>query len=244
VVVGNQVIDESSFDTTSAPSVKYGQVAAALVGDNSFFGFTAPITGWRYRFELAPTFGDFQFENVLADMRRYVFVRPFTFAVRGLHFGRYGADASSNRLTPLFVGDPTIVRGYSAETFDPAECTLTPSNGSGCPEFDRLVGSRILAANAEFRIPLLGSEQFGLIRSPLFPVDVAPFVDAGLAWSRGDQVSFQFARNSGQRVPIVSAGVSARANLFGYAVIEAYYAHPFQRPQRNWVFGFQLAPGW
>jgi hypothetical protein len=38
--------------------------------------------------------------------------------------------------------------------------------------------------------------------------------------------------------------VSARANLFGYAVVEVYYAHPFQRPDKSWVLGFQLAPGW
>jgi hypothetical protein len=42
----------------------------------------------------------------------------------------------------------------------------------------------------------------------------------------------------------VSTGISARVNLLGYAVIEAYYAHPFQRPGRNWVYGIQLAPGW
>jgi hypothetical protein len=26
--------------------------------------------------------------------------------------------------------------------------------------------------------------------------------------------------------------------------MEAYAAHPFQRPKKNWVWGFQLAPGW
>ncbi len=244
VAVGNRVVSQSSFDTTSAPSVKYAQAAAALVGDNSLFGFTSPITGWRYRFEIAPTVGDFQFENATADMRKYVFLKPVTFAVRAMHFGRYGKDAQSDQLSPLFVGDPRIVRGYSADSFDPLECTTSASNPGSCPEFDRLVGSRIVAASAELRIPVLGSDQLGLIRSPLFPVEVSPFVDAGLAWSRGDAVSIQFARTSAERIPVVSAGLSARANLFGYAVVEAYYAHPFQRPAQNWVFGFQLAPGW
>lgn len=243
VVVGNQVVQQNSFDTTSAPSIKYGQAAAAFVGDNSFFGFTSPITGWRYRFEVAPTFGDLQFESAIADMRKYFFSRPVTFAVRGMHLGRYGTDAESNELTPLFVGDPSIVRGYSAESFDPVECTTSQSNPNACPEFDRLVGSRLLAASAELRIPVLGTDRLGLIRSPL-PVEISPFVDAGVAWSRGDNPSFEFARSSSSRIPVFSAGLSARMNLFGYAVIEAYYAHPFQRPSKNWVFGFQLAPGW
>ena len=46
------------------------------------------------------------------------------------------------------------------------------------------------------------------------------------------------------RIPVVSAGLSARVNLLGYAVIEAYYARPFQRPGKGWVYGIQLAPGW
>jgi hypothetical protein len=243
VVVGNQVVEESSFDTTSAPSIKYGQAAAAFVGDNSFFGFTSPILGYRYRFEVAPTFGDLQFESALADMRKYFFAKPVTFAIRGMHIGRYGTDAESNQLTPLFVGDPQIVRGYSAESFDPVECTTSQSDPNACPAFDRHVGSKLLAASAELRIPVLGNDRLGLISAPL-PVEIAPFVDAGVAWSRGDTPTFEFSRTSADRVPVVSAGVSARVNLFGYAVVEAYYAHPFQRPTKNWVFGFQLAPGW
>ena len=39
-------------------------------------------------------------------------------------------------------------------------------------------------------------------------------------------------------------GLSFRANVLGYVILEAYLAHPFQRPGRNWVWGFQLAPGW
>jgi Tol biopolymer transport system component len=244
VVAGNQVIDRARFDTTSADAINYAQVGAALVGDNSFFGFTAPITGWRYRFEVAPTFGSLQFQSALADMRRYFFARPVTFAIRGLHFGRYGSDAESNDLTPLFAGDATIVRGYSAETFDPAECTVSPANPRACPEFDRLVGSRLLAAGVELRLPLLGTDQLGLIRTPLFPVDIAGFVDGAVAWSRGESPTLEFSTTSTERIPVFSAGVSARANLFGYAVLEFYYARPFQRPDKDWVFGFQLVPGW
>ena len=241
---GNTILDEARFDTTSADPINFAQAAAAFVGDNSFFGFTSPINGWRYRFEFSPTFGGLQFQTALADMRKYFFARPVTFAIRGLHFGRYGADAETNKLTPLFVGDPSIVRGYAAETFDPVECTVSAASPRSCPEFDRLVGSRLAAASIELRIPLFGTEQLGLIRSPLFPVDIAPFLDGAVAWSRDESPSFTLARQSAERIPVFSAGVSARANLFGYAVLEVFYAHPFQRPDKNWVLGFQLAPGW
>jgi Tol biopolymer transport system component len=242
LVDGNQVVDRATFDTTSADPINYGQVAAALVGDNSFFGFTAPINGWRYRFEVAPVFGGIQFQTALADVRKYFFARPVTFAVRGIHFGRYGRDAESNNLSPLFLGDPSLVRGYSADNFDPSECSV--SSTSRCPEFDRLVGSRIAAASAEIRIPLLGTDQYGLVRTPLFPIDIAPFVDIGVAWTSKDSPTFELSSRSAKRTPVASGGISARTNLFGYAVLELFYAKPFQRPDKGWVFGWQLAPGW
>ena len=46
------------------------------------------------------------------------------------------------------------------------------------------------------------------------------------------------------RIPVASVGASARFNLFGYMVLEMYYAYPFQRPQKGAHFGFQLLPGW
>jgi hypothetical protein len=45
-------------------------------------------------------------------------------------------------------------------------------------------------------------------------------------------------------VPVFSTGISARMNLFGYLVLETYYAYPFQRPEKGGHFGLQLNPGW
>jgi hypothetical protein len=42
---------------------------------------------------------------------------------------------------------------------------------------------------------------------------------------------------------VVSAGAGLRM-LLSYIPIEVYWAKPFQRPQRNWVFGFNIIPGW
>jgi len=50
--------------------------------------------------------------------------------------------------------------------------------------------------------------------------------------------------NPNYRTPVVSSGLSARFNVLGYAILEAYVAHPFQRPGKNWLWGFQLVPGW
>lgn len=244
-VIDNEVVGQrrNSLDA-GVPALTFGTGTAAFVGDYSFFGFTSPIAGGRYRFEVAPYVGTINYQAVLADYRRYFFARPFTLAVRGLHYGRYGGGAEDSRLRPLYVGQNPLIRGYDALDFRAEDCSA-PQNGSEqCPEFDRLVGSRVAVANIELRVPLLGTEQLGLINFPYLPLEVAPFLDAGVAWRGGDTPSLRFAERASERVPVFSAGVTARANLLGYAVLEVFYVNPFQRPGRGRFFGFQIAPGW
>jgi len=247
-----QVIAQDRIRPDVPKALYYTQGNVGLVGDYSIFGFTSPIAGGRYRFDIDPTVGQIQMTTAIADYRRYFLARPVTFAFRGLHYGRYGRDAeNSNILYPIYLGNPQFVRGYDYNSIDPAkECGAAANSNSGaCPVFDRLLGSRIGVASAEMRIPLLGVEGLGLIHTNLIPVEIAPFVDAGVAWQSDAPAKFRFvsgneARNTPDRVPVVSAGISARINLFGYAVLETYYAYPFQRPDKKAHFGFQLAPGW
>jgi Tol biopolymer transport system component len=228
----------------------FAYMSAAYVGDNSFFGFTSPVAGERFRFEVSPTFGTLTFHTLLADYRRYHMIRPFSLAFRGLHFGRYGRDSDGRTedgrpvFSPLFLGFETLIRGYSRESFDPRlECVDATATNS-CPAFNRLVGTRLALANLEFRIPLFGVPEFGLLNFPLLPLEIAPFIDAGVAWTADDAPELRFDRNTIDRVPVFSTGISARMNILGYFVLEAYYAFPFQRPERGWHWGFNLAPGW
>jgi Tol biopolymer transport system component len=241
LVVGNQIVAEDRADTTSPPGFNFGQGSAALVGDNSFFGFTSPVSGGRWRVEAGPTFGEMNFTTALADFRKYFFLRPVSLAVRALHYGRYGGDAE--RMQPLHLGQGTLVRGYQASSFQVSECTVTGQKNS-CPEFERLIGSKIGVANMELRIPLTGPRELSLIPNNFIPIEISPFVDAGVAWSAGDPFTLDFSRTSTGRVPVVSTGVAMRVNFFGYAVGEVYYAKPFQRNRTSGVFGFNLAPGW
>jgi hypothetical protein len=241
--------DGSSSDTDlpAPPSLGLMQGSVALVGDASSFGFTSPIAGSRYRVEVTPTAGALSYQTLLVDYRKYMFMKPFTLAVRGMHYGLYGKDAESDRIGALFVGDGSLVRGYSYESFTSSDCLTNGTGalaGSGCPQFDRLVGTRVALANAELRIPLFGTQGFGVISSPLPPIEIAPFVDAGVAWTKSSTPVWDLTSTSGDRTPVVSAGIASRVNLFGFAVFEVYYARPFQRPGRGGVWGFLLQPGW
>jgi outer membrane protein assembly factor BamA len=161
----------------------------------------------------------------------------YTLAARVIHYGRYGSGGEDPRLFPLYIGYPDLLRGYDVNTFDANECA--PTATSECPEFDRLLGSRLLVGNVEFRFPLL--RPFGVSQrmyGPL-PVEAALFVDGGVAWNRGESPSFL----GGARKGVSSAGVALRVNLFGFAVGEFDFSRPFQRPGKGWVFQFNLSPG-
>jgi hypothetical protein len=225
------------------PGISLASVGAAFVGDYSTFGLTSPVAGARYRFGVQESAGNLQFTTVTADYRHYFLANPITFAFRAIHYGRYGKDADSPNFYPFYLGDPYLdfVRGYDPNSFSAKEC---PSTSSTCPTFDRLVGSKVAAANVELRIPLLGVSEYGLINFPYLPTEIAPFVDAGVAWANGSPPTFRLSEHSTAREPVISSGVSIRINLLGYLVGEVYAAYPWMRPGAGWQYGFQLLPGW
>ena len=217
----------------------------ALVNDWSFFGFTSPLRGGRSRIEVEGTLGTVDFGTLTADYRRYFNPGGFlTVAFRGLHYGRYGNQEMEERLNPIPLGYETFIRGYAPESFDASECTVLEGGDSTCPEFDRLFGHRIGVASAEIRLPFLGVEELGVLNFPFLPTELVAFADMGMAWNSDDPVDLRFDRTTAERVPVFAAGFSARTNILGFLILETYYALPFQRPTKNWHWGFNLSPGW
>jgi Tol biopolymer transport system component len=233
---GQQISDE---ETELAPlsALNLVEASGALVYDTSISGITSPIRGSRYRLELSQTGGSVNFTGVLADYRTYWMpLRPYTFALRGLYYGRYGSGAYDERLPALYLGYPGLVRGYEPGSFEAGECGAQ-LNGS-CPAFDRLSGSRMAIANAELRFPLWGGFGGSDFYGPI-PVELAVFSDAGIAWGRS---SSSFLTRSDNE-PVVSVGAAARVNLFGFAVAEINYVKPLDRPGRGWLWQFNFRPG-
>jgi Tol biopolymer transport system component len=249
LVTGNLLSDDTATTSLANP-LTLATTTAAFVYDTSNYGATSPVQGQRYRLEASPAFGSINFTSVLADYRRYFMPAPFyTIATRVMHYGRYGNGGEDQRLFPLFVGYPNLVRGYDVGTFDATDCV--PGAGSQCPAFDRLIGSRLLVANLELRFPLL--RPFGVSQKMYgpVPVEVAFFADGGLAWNNLSAASAASNVLGTSTVPhpfdihdaVASAGVTLRVNLFGYAVGQFDFSHPFQRPGRGFVFQFNLSPG-
>ena len=149
--------------------------------------------------------------SALADYRHYFMpARFYTIAVRGMHYGRYGAGGEDSRLIPLFLGYPEFVRGYGVDSFQAGEC----GSGASCPTYDRLVGSRMLVGNIEFRFPLL--RPFGVTRSDVWAAACRSRVlpRRRRHVEQGQKPSFF---NGGTREPVTSGGITLRTNLLGFA---------------------------
>ncbi len=229
------------------------QLNTAFVGDNSYFGITAPLGGYRYRIGIEQNFGTFTYTSPTIDLRKYIRAKPVTFAGRLYGYGRLG-DVNT-QLYPLFIGYPYLIRGYEANSFY--------NNSSGSSDgfnINQLMGNRIAVANFEIRLPFTGPEKLAALESKFLFSDLNLFFDAGLAWDKGQKVDFgrsappQIGQDattkapiydSNVKVPAYSAGISARVNVFGYFILEPYLAYPFNRKDIDRpVFGLTFAPGW
>jgi hypothetical protein len=231
------------------------QFNTALVGDNSYFGITGPLNGYRYRIGNEFNFGTYQFLAPTIDLRKYVRVKPVTFAARFYGYGRFGNGDAISKLYPLYLGYPFYIRGYEANSF--YNSNNSSSNGF---TIDQLSGNRIAFANFEVRLPFTGPEKLAQIKSKFFFSDLNLFFDAGLAWNGGDNIKFEsklkqtgsftsggvtYPIYENARIPATSLGISLRVNVFGAFILEPYYAIPFQRDDVSKpVFGLNFTPGW
>jgi Tol biopolymer transport system component len=234
---GEILLDETQ-ELKSGSALNLGNLGSALVFDNSFYGATGPLLGQRYRFEVSPTFGSLTWIDLLGDFREYFMpITPFTLAGRILHYGRYGKSSEDSRLQPLYIGWPGLVRGYESGSFSSEEVSTDTSFYSEL--FDRLTGSKMLLANFEIRFPLLGALGIGSGFYGFLPLDFGVFFDAGTAWYNDQKPKFF----GGNKKIVTSAGLLARLNLFGFAIIEVDYVHPFDRPDREWMWQFTFTEG-
>jgi hypothetical protein len=221
-----------------------GSAYIAFVGDNSNFGITSPMNGYRYRFQAGRMFDRYNVTNLSIDVRKYFFVKPLSFAFRAMHYGRYGKSA--NELYPLYLGNEYLIRGYNFNAFNKAR----ESSSEDFLDVNKIAGSKVLIFNSEIRFPFTGIKRFSLIKSGYLYSDLIFFFDAGLSWSKdrlpwreSSDVRFYWNPDPNYFTPIYSAGASLRINLFGMAILEPYIAFPFQLDNVTYSTGFVISGG-
>ena len=238
---------QSMTDGQSLGTLSYLSPDVAYVTDNSLFGVTGPISGRRMRFAVTPAVGSLRFMNYSADYRRYdpIVFNALTFATRLFYTGSYGRDAD---LLPIYVGNPSFVRGYDQSSFYGGySCQSFLGQGSsyanGCSA-PRLIGTRAVVFNEELRFPIIRRFDLGKLPIGLPPVDGALFYDAGLAWNAGQAIHFARPANYDpnqdiDRYFLRSYGGTIRVNVFNFAVLSWSVARPLDRPGFtgfNWTF--------
>ena len=225
------------------PALNYIAPYAAYVSDNSLFGYTGPIAGRRYRLEVRPVLGGLRWTELSADYRRYVPVlfNFLTLAWRAQTSIGFGPD---EMVFPKYLGRADYVRGYDREQYAAQFCGGLFTDQSAC-SVTELLGSRFMLGNVELRFPLVRRFDLGVIPISLPPVDGLFFFDAGVAWSKGQNISLSRPENYNQdiqRYLLRSYGMGIRMNLFGYALLRADYAIALVRGPRRGFWVLTLGP--
>lgn len=226
------------------PGINYFSPSLAYVSDNTLFGYTGPIFGRRYRFQIEPALGSYQWMDYSADYRRYdpILFNFLTVATRVMGDVAVGRDEG---IFPKYIGNPLFIRGYDRQAFTSNYCIFAATSSDlGCSAV-QLMGSRVALFNAELRFPLIRRFELGLLPIALPPLDGLFFYDAGLAWSRGQTVYGSRPENydlTRQRYPLRSYGFGLRLNLFNYTVLRWDYAKPLDSPGQHPIWTFSLGP--
>jgi Tol biopolymer transport system component len=228
-------IDDVNYANFTLNRAFVHDAGISLVGDNSYFGMTAPLAGHRFRLGVSKYAGGYDFTAFTADGRKYFYLKPVSLAFRALHYARTGNDAES--FFPIFVGQQGLVRGYDFSSSN--DELIREYNLS----FDQLVGSKIFIGNVELRLPFTGPKRLAFIGSNILFSDLNLFLDAGVAFDDYSQINTNLEDpfDINQRAVVFSTGVSLRVNLFGL-IVEPYYAKPL-REGANAGLGFNLLFG-
>jgi hypothetical protein len=237
----DQIYYGRSQKVASPPGFEVAVIDAAYVADNARYGLASPVDGRRMRIQLEQYAYGLSMQTLLIDYRKYVFLKPYSFAFRFYHYGRYGKGSDSNRLVSMFLGYPWYIRGYDSGMFYGDE-----SKDGSKISLNQLIGSRLLVANVEWRLPLTGPKEIAQIRSSALYSELAAFIDGGLAWNNSSRPVFSLTTRSAQkRIPLFSTGLAYRVNLLGAIVVEPFFAFPVHQMQvKPGRFGINLFAGW
>ena len=245
-------VKNENLDDITEPSENVGFVvpSVSFVHDNVLWGYTAPIEGTRYRFDLLGDLGiddpGGRFISFLADYRTYLrFFYDHSFAVRFSGGVSYGG-----RPQRFFIGgvDNWINRSYST-TEVPIQSAadfvfLTAALPLRGYDYAEQVGTKYALMNMELRFPLIRYLVTGGIPLLFSNIQGALFLDAGTAWNKNAELRF-FKKNEANHLVtddlLVGTGVGARVFflyfLLKFDVAWAYDIEGFTKPKFYFSLG-------
>ncbi len=258
--------DEDSTYSTILPSISW-------VFDNSVYGFTGPIDGFRKNTTLtiSPGYGsnNLKFQTIKFDLRKYWrFGRDYTLAFRGF----FGKSLGPDKQKFFLGGVPYLIAG-SGETkgvedngnfreiiLDDANESLIhdiyfteyawPLRGA---RFGERFGATTTLLNIEVRFPFINYLALGFPLKMIFGnIRGHAFMDIGAAWDNSsefatnDWPAYKYGENNiGNYSPIVmTSGLGTKINL-GYFLLKIEAA--WDRNENGYSkpqWYFSLGPDW
>ncbi|MFI5237257.1 MAG: peptidase MA family metallohydrolase [Ignavibacteriales bacterium] len=222
----------------------------SFVHDNVLWGYTAPIQGTRYRFDVFGNLGvtdpNQSFYSIMGDMRTYLrFFYDHSLALRisggysgGENPQRYFIGGTENWINRTFATTEVPIESASDFAFLTAVLPLRGYN------YSEKIGTKFLLANMELRFPLIRYLLTGGLPFLFNNIIGVAFVDAGAAWYDNSKVSL-FTRNSDGNIItddlLVGTGVGARIYflyfLLRFDVAWAYNIEGFSSPKFYFSLG-------
>ena len=230
----------SSKFTTILPTMSW-------VIDNSVFGVTGPIDGYRQNVSITASPGwknDFKFQTMKIDARRYWRIgRDYTIAIRGFFGSSQGKNSQKFFLggTPYLltdfqsgttngVSDPSSYRSVITDTSNSNLITdiyfteyAFPMRGA---RFAERIGTHAALFNFEVRFPFINYLALGFpLKLVLGNIRGHAFMDIGAAWDNHNEFSNNSwpvkygSNNPGNFSPwVITSGLGAKINL-GYFLL-------------------------
>lgn len=232
-------IAKDNLDDSSEPSEKVSFLVPtlSLIHDNVLWGYTSPIEGTRYRFDVLGNPGFFDkklsFYSALGDYRTYFrFFTDYSFGFRlsggysdGLNPQRFFIGGVENWINRSFATNEIPINSASDFAFLTA---ALPLRGY---DYAQEIGTHYTLMNAELRFPFIRYLVTGGLPLLLSNVLGVVFLDMGTAWNSNHNLKF-FERN-------IDGNVVSRDLLtgtgFGARVFFLYFLLRFDEA---WAYDF------
>lgn len=241
-----------NLDNLSEPqeNITFTIPQISFVHDNVLWGYTAPIQGTRYRFDVFGNLGvsdpTKSFYSIIGDLRTYLrFFYDHSLALRisggysgGENPQRFFIGGTENWINRTFATTAIPIESASDFAFLTAVLPLRGYN------YSERIGTRYVLANMELRFPLIRYLLTGGIPFLFNNIIGVAFVDAGAAWYDNSKLSL-FTRNSfGNTITddlLLGTGVGARVYflyfLLRFDVAWAYNIEGFSSPKFYFSLG-------
>lgn len=245
-------VRSENLDDISEPvdEANYLVPSVSFVQDNVLWGYTSPIEGTRYRFDL---FGNpgirnkrLSFLSLTADYRNYFrFWTDYSFVMR--FSGGYSSGANAQRF--FIGGTENWINRTFATTEVPFESVsdfafLTAALPLRGYDYAERIGTKYALANYELRFPLIRYLVPGALPILFSNILGVAFIDVGTAWNQTERLQL-FSRNEQGNIVskdlLIGTGLGARIYLLYFLlrfdVAWSYNVDRFSAPKYYFSLG-------